>query len=196
MSYSRWQDERFWPLFRLALLDTHPEQLPRGAGAEEGPTTPSAYYQGIGRYQPDQAYARVADLRVLANLLGDKPFLFGDALHSTDAGTYGFLANSWFFAIDTPLCVHRLKRQPRTLLRAHPPAGDRLTAQNCTPLVSAPSMTRFVPVVKLEAGLARNTTPRATSSAVAMRPVGLRSRACLNSSGLLFSIHCQMPPSK
>ena len=30
-------------------------------------------------------------------------FLFGDAPHSTDAGAYGFLANSWFFAIDTPL---------------------------------------------------------------------------------------------
>ena len=105
MSYSRWHDERFWPLFSQALLDTHPEQLT--AEALEGAKAYNAkryHYQGIGRYEPDQVYARgLADLRVLANLLGDMPFLFGDAPHSTDAGTYGFLANSWFFAIDTPL---------------------------------------------------------------------------------------------
>ena len=27
MSYSRWHDERFWPLFLQALLDAHPQQL-------------------------------------------------------------------------------------------------------------------------------------------------------------------------
>jgi putative transposase len=70
------------------------------------------------------------------------------------------------------------------------------TPQSCTPLVKAPSMTRFVPVVKDDAGLDRNTTPRAISSAVAMRPVGLRSSAVLNRSGILFSMCCQMPPSK
>ena len=104
MSYSRWQDERFWPLFRLALLDTHPEQLTPEADGARAYNAKRYHYQGIGRYQPDQVYARgLADLRVLANLLGDKPFLFGDRPYSTDAATYGFLANSWFFAIDTPL---------------------------------------------------------------------------------------------
>ena len=36
--------------------------------------------------------------------------------------------------------------------------------QNCTPRVSAPSTTRLVPVMKLAAGLARNTAARAISS--------------------------------
>lgn len=105
MSYSRWKDERFWPLFRQALLDTHPDELT--AEALEGAKAYNAnryHYQGIGRYEPDQAYARgLGDLEVLSNLLGDQPFLFGAAPHSIDAAAYGFLANSWFFAIDTPL---------------------------------------------------------------------------------------------
>jgi glutathione S-transferase len=61
-------------------------------------------YQGIGRYEPEQAYARgIADLGVVSNLLGEQPFLFGDRVHSADAAAYGFLANSWLFPIDTPL---------------------------------------------------------------------------------------------
>src|SRR5262245_13714178 len=68
--------------------------------------------------------------------------------------------------------------------------------QYWTPRVSAPSMTRLVPVVKLDAGLARNTTPRAISSGRAIRPVGLSPRACLKKSGLLFLMECQTPPSK
>ena len=42
MSYSRWKDERFWPLFQQALLTQHP-QTHRGRPAQgEGRTTPSA----------------------------------------------------------------------------------------------------------------------------------------------------------
>ena len=105
MSYSRWKDERFWRLFSQALLDTHPKELTPEAleGAKEY-NAKRYYYQGIGRYDPEQAYARgLADLRVLSHLLGEQPYLFGAIPHSTDCGAYGFLANSWFFAIDTPL---------------------------------------------------------------------------------------------
>jgi hypothetical protein len=52
-------------------------------------------------------------------------------------------------------------------------------SQNCTPRVSAPSTTRFVPVMKLAAGLARKTTPRAISSGLPIRPVGFSASACL-----------------
>jgi len=41
------------------------------------------------------------------------------------------------------------------------------------PRVRAPSTMRFVPLVKLERGLARNATAVATSCGVPMRPVGL-----------------------
>src|SRR6266700_5489969 len=42
-----------------------------------------------------------------------------------------------------------------------------------TALVSAPSMIRLVPDTRLATGLARKTTPAATSCAVPIRPVGL-----------------------
>jgi glutathione S-transferase len=45
----------------------------------------------------------VADLQVLANLLGARPFLHGDSPTSSDAAAYGFLANIHFFDIPTPL---------------------------------------------------------------------------------------------
>ena len=55
-------------------------------------------------YAPEQAYARgLADLGALSHLLGEQPFLFGAKPHSTDCGAYGFLANSWFYPIETPL---------------------------------------------------------------------------------------------
>lgn len=105
MSYSRWKDEQFWPLFRQALLNAHPNELTSQAleGAREY-NAKRYHYQGIGRYEPEQAYARgLADLQVLSDLLGEQPFLFGPTPHGIDCGAYGFLANSWFYAIDTPL---------------------------------------------------------------------------------------------
>ena len=105
MSYSRWKDERFWPQFRQALLDAHPRELtPEALDGARAFNAQRYHYQGIGRYAPDEAYARgLADLQALAHLLGEQPFLFGGAPHGIDAAAYGFLANSWFFAIDTPL---------------------------------------------------------------------------------------------
>jgi hypothetical protein len=48
-----------------------------------------------------------------------------------------------------------------------------------TAFVSAPSMMRFVPEMRLASGLARNTTPAVTSSAVPMRLVGFKDIAVL-----------------
>ena len=44
-----------------------------------------------------------ADLRALANLLPGSGFLFGEEPTSTDAGIFGFIANIFFYEIDTPL---------------------------------------------------------------------------------------------
>ena len=104
MSYSRWKDPRFWPLFRDALLRTHPDI---GAEALENAREYNFkryYYQGIGRFEPDAAYARgLADLAVLAHLLPESGYLFGATPNSVDAGIYGFTANIYFYDIDTPL---------------------------------------------------------------------------------------------
>ena len=104
MSYSRWKDDRFWPQFSGALRDQHPQLTPEALEGARAYNAKRYHYQGIGRYEPAQAYARgIANLSVLANLLTDQPYLFGDRPHSTDAAAYGFLANSWLYPIDTPL---------------------------------------------------------------------------------------------
>jgi glutathione S-transferase len=111
MSYSRWHDERYWPTFNAALLARHPgitaELL---AGAREYNRL-RYHYQGIGRYAPDQVYARgMENLRVVADLLAEQPFFFGAAPEKIDAAIYGFVANIYFYEIDTPLKRYVLSR--------------------------------------------------------------------------------------
>jgi glutathione S-transferase len=123
MSYSRWKDPRFWPQFKGALLRTHPE-LPAAAldGAQEY-NLKRYHYQGIGRFEPDDVYRRgTADLGVIANLLPASGFVFGTAPCSVDAGIYGFVANIYFYEIDTPLKAFVLS-QPK--LVAHCQAMHR-----------------------------------------------------------------------
>src|SRR5579862_5740426 len=104
MSYSRWKDERYWPTFRSALMREH-ANVTDGALAKAREFNFQRYYfQGIGRYEPAAAYARgLADLRVLADLVPARGFVHGLDPTSIDAGIYGFVANIYFYDIDTPL---------------------------------------------------------------------------------------------
>lgn len=104
MSYSRWKDDRFWPLFRDAILRTHAAVTPEGMEQAREYNFKRYHFQGIGRYAPDAVYARgLADLAVLAHLVPADGFVFGDTPGRIDASLYGFLANIWFYDIDTPL---------------------------------------------------------------------------------------------
>jgi glutathione S-transferase len=104
MSYSRWKDDRFWPLFRDAMLRTHAGVTAESLEAAREYNFKRYHFQGIGRYEPNAVYARgIADLRVLANLLPASGCLFGTKPNSIDAGIYGFTANIYFYEIDTPL---------------------------------------------------------------------------------------------
>jgi glutathione S-transferase len=111
MSYSRWKDERFWPLFRDALLRTHPGITEAALEAARAYNFKRYQYQGIGRYVRDEVYARgIADLGVLADLVPASGFLFGAKPSSCDAAIYGFIANIYFYEIDTPLKEFLLSR--------------------------------------------------------------------------------------
>src|SRR2546421_3488091 len=69
MSYSRWKDERFWPAFRDALLQQHPSLTRAVLRKAQEFNFQRYYFQGIGRYALNAAYARgLADLTVLAHL--------------------------------------------------------------------------------------------------------------------------------
>jgi glutathione S-transferase len=104
MSYSRWKDERYFPAFRDALLREHPQLTIEGLRKAQEFNFQRYYYAGIGRYSPEAAYARgLADLGVLARLVPASGYVHGPRPTSIDAGIYGFIANIWFFDIDTPL---------------------------------------------------------------------------------------------
>jgi glutathione S-transferase len=116
MSYSRWKDDAFWPLFRDAILRTHPDVAAESLQTAREYNFKRYHFQGIGRYEPNAAYARgIADLQLLANLLPASGFLFGAKPGSIDAGIYGFTANIYFYEIDTPL-KEFLVSQPNILL--------------------------------------------------------------------------------
>ena len=63
------------------------------------------HFQGIGRYAPDAAYARgLADLKILADIaIPAAGYTHGARPTSIDAGIYGFIANIYFYNVDTPL---------------------------------------------------------------------------------------------
>jgi glutathione S-transferase len=104
MSYSRWKDQQFWPAFRDALLREHPSLTEAGLRKAQEFNFQRYHFQGIGRYAPDAAYARgLADLKVLADLIPAKGYVHGERPTSIDAGIYGFIANIYFYDIDTPL---------------------------------------------------------------------------------------------
>jgi glutathione S-transferase len=105
MSYSRWADPRYWPVFKDAILTTHPGVTAEALDGARKYNFERYHYQGIGRFEAQDVYARgVADLQVLSNLIGDdEGFLFGAKPASTDASVYGFVANIYFYDIDTPL---------------------------------------------------------------------------------------------
>ena len=104
MSYSRWKDDCYWPSFAAALRHEHPSLTDEGLRKAQQFNFQRYYFQGIGRYEPDAAYARgLADLGVIAALIPPDGYVHGEAPTSIDAGIYGFIANIYFYDIDTPL---------------------------------------------------------------------------------------------
>ena len=112
MSYSRWKDERYWPAFRDALMREHPTLTLEGLQKAREFNFQRYHFQGIGRYAPEAAYARgLADLKALAELVPAGGYVHGQRPTGVDAGIYGFIANIYFYAIDTPLKEFVLAQQ-------------------------------------------------------------------------------------
>ncbi len=104
MSYSRWKDERFYPAFRDGFMAQHKQIDAAGLDKARDYNAQRYFFQGIGRYPLDQAYARgLADLKVLADLVPTQGYAHGPKPSSIDAAIYGFIANIHFFPIETPL---------------------------------------------------------------------------------------------
>jgi glutathione S-transferase len=104
MSYSRWKDGRYWHQFRDALKREHPSLTDEGLMKAKEFNAQRYYYQGIGRFEPEAAMARgIADLAALATLIPPHGYVHGDKPTEIDAAIYGFIANIYFYDIETPL---------------------------------------------------------------------------------------------
>jgi glutathione S-transferase len=104
MSYSRWQDDAYWPRFRAAFLREHAEVSGEILEKARAFNFQRYHFQGIGRYAPADAYRRgLADLGAIARLVPEAGFVFGPDPGTIDAAIYGFVANIHYYDIDTPL---------------------------------------------------------------------------------------------
>ena len=73
MSYSRWSDQTYWPLFRDEMLKTNATVTSTMLEKAREYNFPRYYYQGIGRYAPEEVYARgLADLSALAEIIPER----------------------------------------------------------------------------------------------------------------------------
>jgi glutathione S-transferase len=127
MSYSRWKDDRYWPAFRDAMLREHPSLTEATLVRAREYNAQRYHFQGIGRYQPDDAMARgLADLEVIARAIPATGYVHGARPTSIDAGVYGFVANIVFYDIDTPLkrCVVANEQLVRHCRAIHDAVGE------------------------------------------------------------------------
>jgi glutathione S-transferase len=104
MSYSRWQDKRYFPLFRNQLMSSMDSATLDDMEVFRNINSAKYKAHGIGRYSDQQVYQQgIDDLKAIASFLGHKDYIFGENIHIIDACCYGFLANIYYFDIDTPL---------------------------------------------------------------------------------------------
>jgi glutathione S-transferase len=94
MLWFRWTSDDAWPHLRAALKPALPPVVGGLiAWLIRRSVRQSAMAQGLGRHPPDEILARMKrDLDAIAAILGDKPFLFGDAPSNVDATVYATLA--------------------------------------------------------------------------------------------------------
>ncbi len=112
MVYDRWMVAEHWHRFRDVVLGALPVPVRRVVGpvARRG-VWRQLRGHGIGLHARDEIYAiGRGDIRAVAEFLGDKPFLMGEAASSIDAVAYGFLANIARPPIESPLKRELLER--------------------------------------------------------------------------------------
>jgi glutathione S-transferase len=104
--YQRWVDDDFWPQTREAIFGKMPPVLMQLVSSLVRKRISSVVRAaGWYQYSKDEVYAIVSeDLRVSAELLGEKPFFMGDKPTSIDAVAYAIFANM----IKIPV-AHRLQ---------------------------------------------------------------------------------------
>lgn len=106
--YARWADPRGWEHLRPAAAKAMgiPELL---LAFVRRRVASNLHAQGTGRHAPDDLYRMgMADWSATSDLLGDKPFFFGERATSIDAVLFGFVTATTAFPYESPLKKHLL----------------------------------------------------------------------------------------
>lgn len=113
LGYSRWLEPQNWEKYRPILFGKMPWVLRRFLPQMVQRQVRKAYEaQGIGRHSRDEIYALgKADLDAMSQILGDKPFFFGDKPSLADATAFGFLISIIGPDFETPLKTHALTQK-------------------------------------------------------------------------------------
>ncbi len=93
--YQRWVDDDFWPQTREAIFGKMPPVVMQIVSAlVRKRITSVVRAAGWNHHSKDEVYSIVAeDLRVAAEILGEKPYFMGDKPTSIDAVAYAIFAN-------------------------------------------------------------------------------------------------------
>lgn len=87
--HDRWMEPKHWPIVRAGLLAGLPDEI---AEAIRGQQRARLMGHGIGAHAPAEMYAIAdADVGALADILGDRPFLFGDRPAGVDCAAFAFM---------------------------------------------------------------------------------------------------------
>ena len=112
MVYDRWLVEANWAITKETVLG----RIPAPARMIVAPLARRGVRQqlvghGIGRHARDEIHAiGCKDIGAIADFLGAKPYLMGDAPTSIDAVAYGLLANIVWAPVASPLKEEIAKR--------------------------------------------------------------------------------------
>ncbi len=103
--YFRWVDDAGWAVTGSAFFGRMPQPLRLVVPALlRRRARKMLWAQGLGRHSRDQLTEMgAADLRAIATILGDKPFLLDDRPRGIDAAAYGLLANLVYPPLESPL---------------------------------------------------------------------------------------------
>jgi glutathione S-transferase len=105
MVYDRWLVDANWPITKETVLGLipAPARLLVAPVARRGVRRQLAGH-GIGLHSRDEIHAiGCRDVGAIADFLGAKPFLMGDAPTSIDAVAYGLLANIAWAPVASPV---------------------------------------------------------------------------------------------
>lgn len=87
--HDRWMEPDRWPVVRAGLFPGLPDEV---AEMIRGTQRERLKGHGIGAHAPAEIYAIAdADIGALSDILGDRPFLFGDRPASVDCTAFAFM---------------------------------------------------------------------------------------------------------